>query len=76
MKRKSPRKKRDIKRETKRTKRKYSRKIYTQEKIVPHLVKMMNPIVSQKRYYSWRRKIKQETLIVRKKKEKSILENN
>jgi hypothetical protein len=72
MKRKSLRNKRYIKRENGKTKRNPSRKIYTQEKIAPHLVNMMKPTRIKKRYYLWLRKIKQETLIVLKKKEKSI----
>jgi hypothetical protein len=49
MKKKFPRKKRNIKKETrKETKRNSSRKVSTQKKIVPHQMRMMIVTVTQK----------------------------
>jgi hypothetical protein len=49
-----PRKKRNIKRETrKKTKRNYSRKSSTQKKKVLHLRRRMKVIVNQKEYSLW-----------------------
>jgi hypothetical protein len=54
VKNKFPRKKRNIKRETrKETKINYSRKVSTQRKIVPHQMKLMIVTVTRKMYSSW-----------------------
>jgi hypothetical protein len=72
MKNKFPKNKIDIKRETReKIIGNPSRKISTQEKAVPPLMKMIKVIVIQKRYYLWLVKIK-EPPIVMKKNAKSI----
>jgi hypothetical protein len=68
MKKKFPRKKRNIKRETRNElNEKSSRKSSTQEKIVPHLMRIIIVTVTRKEYALWQWKIRKEPLKMTKK---------
>jgi hypothetical protein len=71
MKRKIPRKKINIKRETRKIKGKYSRKTSTQEKTILHPMKMMKEIVTHREFSLWLQKIRKAM-----KKLKWILKHN
>jgi hypothetical protein len=58
MRRKIQRKKRNIKRETRKIKGNYSRKLSMQEKIVLHMMKMMKETVTQRECFLWLQKIR------------------
>jgi hypothetical protein len=66
-----PKKEKKYQKGNRKIKGKSSRKISTQEKTVPHLMKMMKAIVTQREYSLWLQKIRKTT-----KKVKWILRNN
>jgi hypothetical protein len=68
MKKKFPRKKRNIKRETgKEIKEKSSRKTSTRDKAFPHMMKIMIATMIQKEYSSWKWKLGKEMKKIMKK---------
>jgi hypothetical protein len=68
MKKNFARKKRNIKRETrKEIKEKYSRKPLTQEKTIPHVMKIMIMTMNHKEFSSWQWKLRKKPPKVTKK---------